>query len=365
MGMKKSLYRHGGFRAADFGRLDIGERPVLDFSVNLNPLGPPPLIMERWGALIQGIRDYPSVEGEGISLYYEQRYAIPPDQFLAGNGSTEMIYLIPRALGFNTALVITPSFHDYSRASLVAGVSIRHHSLSFNGETFGLSDRVEVADRMREADALWLGNPNNPTGNLHPREMIMEICRRHPKKWVIVDEAFISFVENRDLFSFLGVKRPKNLLVLYSLTKFYALAGIRMGGVVASPEVIRRLKSLKEPWTVNGIAERIAPLLLECGDYEQKTLSLIQKERTRLFHSLRAMEGLLVSSPSANFVLCKWLRTEDLDDLLRHLLSAGIYVRDCRNFHGLEGNWFRVAVKRPEENDRLLSAITSFSGRHV
>jgi len=164
--------------------------------------------------------------------------------------------------------------------------------------------------------------------------------------------------------SLLSVPRPRNLLVLHSLTKFYALAGIRMGGVIGGVEAIRRLHACKEPWSVNGIAERIAPLLLHCDDYERETLSLLRKAREQLMAGLSRQEGLRpLVSPSANFVLCRWFLTDDLDDLLRHLLTQGIYVRDCRNFPGLEGNWFRVAVRRPEENDRLLSALSSFPRR--
>ncbi len=353
-------HRHGGFRPADFARLGVPERAVLDFSVNLNPLGPPPLIRERWGPLFEAIRDYPSVGGEGIALYYERRYGVPPDHFLAGNGSTEMIYLIPRALGIKRALVIGPCFHDYSRASRLAGASVIHQPLLQEGRTFVL-DRAEVLERMREVDALWLGNPNNPTGNLHPREAIVDLCMRFPDKWVIIDEAFIPLVDDKERFSLIGAGRPRNLLILHSLTKFYALAGIRIGGVVASRDVILRLRKFKEPWTVNGVAERIAPLLLECGEYEERTLTVIRAERNRVRAALQESKAVFALNPSANFMLCQWRLTEELNDLLKHLLSQGIYVRDCRNFPGLEKNWFRVAIMLPEQNDRLLSAISSYA----
>lgn len=357
-----SEHRHGGFRRADFDRLGLPEGPVLDFSVNLNPLGPPGLIEERWTELFRGIEDYPSVSGEGVALYYERKYSVPPDQFLAGNGSTEMIYLIPRALGIRKPLVLVPSFHDYSRASLLAGGSVIPLSLTQDGESF-VADEDELLQRMGEADALWLGNPNNPTGNLCPRDTILDYCNRFPGKWFIVDEAFMPFVDGRGQFSVMGNERPENLLILHSLTKFYGLAGIRMGGVVASREVILRLKACKEPWTVNGVAERIAPLLLECGEYEAETLSIVRAERDRLLAALHGSGAVSASTPSANFILCQWRLTGDMDDLLAHLLSKGIYVRDCRNFPGLEKNWFRTAVRLPGQNDRLLSAISSFPRR--
>lgn len=359
--VRAAPYRHGGFRASEHPAL--GGKRVVDFSVNLNPLGPPQIVRDEWGRLFDTIVDYPSVEGEGLGLFYEAKYGIPPREFLAGNGSTEIIYLLPRVLGFKTALVTVPSFHDYARASTIAGARVLEHPLLRDG-ALRVPDAAELIRAMDAAEALWLGNPNNPTGHLLPRDAILEICRRCPEKWVIVDEAFTPFVDGCGSHSLLLVNRPKNLLVLHSLTKFYALAGIRMGGVIGCGEVIDRLRAVKEPWTVNAVAEKIAPLLLGCGKYEEETLSLLRAERERVMEGIARMEGLRpLVSPSANFVLCRWLLTENLDDLLRHLLSHGIYVRDCRNFPGLEGAWFRAALKRPTENDRLLSAVASFPVR--
>jgi threonine-phosphate decarboxylase len=347
MTKREEFYRHGGIRQEDFKRWNISEGPVTDFSVNLNPLGPPPLIRERWGDLFREIEPYPTVNGDGVARFYEKRYGIGSEEFVAGNGSTEMIYLLPRALGIRRAVVVTPSYHDYSRASRIAGASIRPCPLRQEDGAFSLPVD-EVTEGMREGDALWLGNPNNPTGTLFSGEMIRELSERFPAKWVIVDEAFMPFVKERENHSLLVPPRPKNVLVLHSLTKFYALAGIRMGGLAAGREVVERVRSLKEPWTVNGVADKIAPLLLECRGYEEETLSLIGKEKGRLLRMLRKIRGLAAFLPSANFVLCQWTLTEELEDLVKHLLLHGIYVRDCRNFPGLEKNWFRVAVRLPE-----------------
>ncbi|MBN1102599.1 MAG: threonine-phosphate decarboxylase [Deltaproteobacteria bacterium] len=358
-----SIYRHGGFRPGDFRGLNIPERAVLDFSVSLNPLGPPSLIREKWAGLFDAIEHYPPVHGEGVATYYEKKYAVPPSHFIAGNGSTEMIYLIPRAFGLKRVLVVVPSYHDYSRASLLCGASVRALCLRQEEGSFGL-DMDGVFEGLKDADALWLGNPNNPTGTLLPRETVREISRRFPEKWIIVDEAFMPFVAEAKDVSLLRAPRPKNILVVHSLTKFYALAGIRIGGVVASEEVVQELKRFKEPWTVNGVAERIAPLLLECGDYEEKTLSFIAVARERLRARLRQIEGLVPFNGHANFILSRWSKAKGLDDLLGYLLSQGIYVRDCRNFPGLGERWFRVAVRTDEENDFLVSAMASFSTQH-
>jgi len=156
-----------------------------------------------------------------------------------------------------------------------------------------------------------------------------------------------------------GKIRP-NMLVIHSLTKFYSLAGLRLGGVIGSERVISKLRRAKEPWSVNCIADRVAPMLLDCTDYEEETRFMVARERERVFQRLETHEGITPFPPSANFILCQWTRTGNLDDLLCHLLNNGIYVRDCRNFPGLEQNFFRIGLRTPPENDRLVSILTSF-----
>ena len=129
--MKMELsHKHGGTPQLDMIRLGVPHGPVLDFSVNLNLLGPPTIIKEKWPELLENIEQYPSVQGDGVAHYYHTIYGISPDNFLAGNGSTELIYLIPRVLRFKHVAVLAPSFHDYERASLLAGAKVVRCPLS-------------------------------------------------------------------------------------------------------------------------------------------------------------------------------------------------------------------------------------------
>jgi threonine-phosphate decarboxylase len=354
-----SPYRHGGVPGFDQARFGLSHAPLLDFSVNLNFLGPPEIIRQAWPDLIQAIEGYPSVEGGGIGRYYQEKLGIPPGNFLAGNGSTEMIYLVPKVLGFKSVVVVTPSYHDYERASGLAGAhAIRYPLLPEN--SFSLTGSNALVDALDKADALWLGRPNNPTGNLFPRGLLLELAARLPDKWFVVDEAFIQFTADWEKESLLLEKPRPNILVIHSLTKFYALAGLRLGGIVGDARAIARLRRAKEPWSVNAIAERIAPLLLRCGDYERRTRINLLAEKERIFKELEGFSGVTPFPSTANFILCRWNRTGDLDDLIFHFLSNGAYLRDCRNFPGLEENFFRVGLKTPEKNDRLLSLFRSF-----
>jgi threonine-phosphate decarboxylase len=354
-------YRHGGTPSLDFVRLNLPERKVIDYSVNLNPLGPPEIIREHWMEMHEGIQDYPTVEGKGAIRFFCEKLDIGPENCLAGNGSTELIYLVPRALGLRRVLVVTPSYNDYSRASALAGSAVTEYLL-LPGASF---DQEEIRKRLEDADALWLGSPNNPTGTLVPREGLLEMADEYPEKWIIVDEAFMPFVEERDQYSLARPPLRPNILVLYSVTKFYALAGLRLGGIIGHADAISRLKRIKEPWTVNGIAERVYPLLLECREYEGKTRALIRQERERLIHAFGSMRGIRAHASSVNFILCQWNLTDNLDDLMGFLLARGIYIRDCRNFPGLEKNYFRMAVRLSEENHFLIETLSSFPGNRA
>lgn len=349
-------HEHGGQPEREFNRLSVPSGPVIDFSVNLNPLGVPEIIRRRWADLMDGIDRYPSLEGDSIAGFLARRLGIPRAHVLAGNGSTELIYLIPRVLAPGRVAIVTPSYHDYYRASVLAGAETTRVPLSAE-ERFRAPSNETLANALENADALWLGNPNNPTGTLFPRRLLEDTAARHPDKWLIVDEAFMPFLEPRDQESLATPSCPENVLVVHSLTKFYGLAGLRLGAVTACENVIDVLRDAKEPWTMNSVAENMAPLLETCRGYETETRTLVASERERLFHALEAMNGVEVFPSHANFLLCRRPNEPNPDALVRGLLSQGICVRDCRNFPGLEAGYFRIAVRTPRENDRLLERM--------
>lgn len=355
----KSQYRHGGSPALDLARFGLADRPLLDFSVNLNALGVPEIVKQKWKGTLNAIEGYPSLEGDGVSHYYRERFGITSQNFLAGNGSTELIYLIPRALRLKRFLVITPSYNDYERASILAGSEVTRVPLPPDaGFSFPHMDDLIAA--LNNNDGLWLGRPNNPTGNLFPKGQLLELADRFPDHLFIIDEAFIQFTDMWTETSLMTEGIRPNILVVHSLTKFYALAGLRIGGVAGHSKIISRLRQAKEPWTVNGIADKVAPLLLECIDYEKQTRREVAVERERIFKGLEQLDGILPFPCSANFILCQWTGTENLDDLMSHLLENSAYVRDCRNFPGLENNFFRIGLRSPDDNDKLMSILSSF-----
>jgi len=307
---------HGGDPERELKRLGLETRDVLDFSVNVSPLGVPAEIKAIWKELLAEVDRYPSVDGQGVVRYYQERFDLEPARVLAGNGSTELIYLTPRALQLRKVAVITPSFHDYTRSSLAAG-----------------ADVLEVGLKAEEGFT-------------------------PPATWILVDEAFVQFLDQPEEVSLMRQEPPQeNILVFHSLTKFFALPGLRLGAVVGHPDTISRLRPLKEPWSVNRVAEKVALKLIGCANYEKNLTQLIHRERPRVFGRIGKISGFQVFEPAANFLLARWTQTNDLDDFLSFMLRSGIHFRDCRNFPGLEDNFFRMAIRQGEENDRVLSLM--------
>lgn len=336
------MHQHGGSPEKDFKRLSIEPCPVTDFSVNVSPLGVPHPIQQIWNNLLIENEYYPSMDGGGVKRFYEARFGLPPECILPGNGSIDLIYDVPRILNIKHARIPQPAFHDYARACHVIGAK----------EVAGSFDHLEGYD------ALFIGNPNNPTGTLIPAEQLLHLADRFPDTFFFIDEAFIQFVENPETFTLMHPERlRKNIVVFHSLTKTYALPGLRLGACISTPETIARLATRRAPWMVSRIAERVAEALVDCSEYEKKLFGMMHTERNRIFNAFNADPRFRPIPGTANFLLSQWTGSGNLDDLQRMLLKNGLYVRDCRNFQTLKDNWFRVAIRLPEENTRLLQAL--------
>lgn len=346
-----SLYhhRHGGPAEPE-----AAERHLIDFSVNISPLFPFEAPLAVGQATMQA---YPSIDGRGVREFYTRRFALEDASLLALNGAVEGIHLLPRSLGIRRMLLLSPSFYEYGRAARIAGAETGVLQLSPE-DGFALPPIGKLADELDGFDAFFLANPNNPTGTLFPPEMTMALASRFPGKWFFVDEAFVQFLPDFPAVSLMkAVQAFPNIVVVHSLTKFYALPGLRLGALVAHPDTIRKLYDFKEPWTLNAVAESVARELAACGAYEAALMELMTTERERIVSALSQMPELCVAGGSANFFLVQWRGGCSLDLMLGHLLRRGIRVRDCRNFAGLEENYFRFAIRTPFENDFLLEAF--------
>jgi len=352
----QSQYEHGGNVKKLAEAAGCPAEEILDFSANINPLGPP-----RWlSSLISSQADsllahYPDPDCRSLVKAIANRYSIPEEEILIGNGSTELLYLLPRAASVSRAIIPVPSYTDYLKASYLAGLSVEIIPLEEESE-FKL-DLAAIEARLQGNELVVLGQPNNPTGCVVDPNSLRFLASRHPSTLFLVDEAFIDFVDRADSLIF---RRPANIIVLRSLTKFYAIPGLRLGWAAADKAIAERVRQIAPPWSVNSIAQACGEALLGQDDeYTLKTLALIAQERKFMLTELRSLPGLTVFAGEANFLLVRidhWgFKAKTLAQ--RMLTEGRVAIRPGDNFPGLDERYFRLAIRTREENRRLLAAI--------
>jgi cobyric acid synthase CobQ/L-threonine-O-3-phosphate decarboxylase len=351
--------RHGGnlLKLSLAAGKPVGE--ILDFSANINPLGPPEGFREWISARTGDLVHYPDPDCTDLVRAFSERYGVSTEEILMGNGSTELLFLLPQLLGKGRALIPCPAYVDYARAAELAGLAVE--LLPLREEAGFALDLAVIAAALRGDEIVFLGRPNNPTGYLIPAAALRDLASRHPQTVFVSDEAFADFAPEAETLIASG--RPVNIIILKSLTKFYAIPGLRLGGVVAAPELIRRLRDRTPPWSVNTLAQAVGAAALRDTAYAEETLRFVRDRREELFAALGALPGLTVYPGAANFLLIRSDRGElDAPEIAQRLLADGIAIRVCENFAGLDLRFFRVAVRTEAENDRLLDALRKVLG---
>ncbi len=340
------------------------EMPVdtIDFSANINPLGPPPILLEMWNDLFQTVHLYPDPFASRLKEKVSNKYGLHPKQLLIGNGAAEIISLLGRILAGKKVLLLQPAFSEYEEVCRINQCDIHHHYLSVETGWELIPSKLEKD--IRHVDAIFLCNPNNPTGIYYPKQVVEEllaICKKNDC-YVILDEAFYDFVIGyEDMLPLL--KKFSNLIVIRSLTKMYSIPGIRLGYVFASEEMIAQLQQLQSQWSINGIALSVGELLMEQEMFLNKTQSYIEDEKERLFSFFKKAQ-FAYSNSAANYYLLRDTRLTDQKDLLTFLLNNGIIARHTYNYPSLEGRWLRFAIKSREENQQLQGVLAKWKQSH-
>ncbi|MBT6050778.1 MAG: aminotransferase class I/II-fold pyridoxal phosphate-dependent enzyme, partial [Candidatus Scalindua sp.] len=208
---------------------------------------------------------------------------------------------------------------------------------------------------------VFLCNPNNPTGQLTRKEDIIKLVNDNPNRLIVIDEAFMDFVEDYEKFSVIkDAPLMDNLIVVRSLTKFYAFPGLRLGYLVTNESIVNKLMRYKEPWTVNTIAQVAGIAAINDKEFAANTRQYVSGEKAFLYDGLTNIKSIHPFQPTVNFIL---VRIEDIrvtsSEIQNRLLKNNILIRNCSNFVGLDEKYFRVAVKTREGNMKLLSALKS------
>ncbi|MEQ1848802.1 MAG: aminotransferase class I/II-fold pyridoxal phosphate-dependent enzyme, partial [Nitrospira sp.] len=271
------------------------------------------------------------------------------------------IHLLPRALRITSALVIGPTFEEYAHALTEAGSSVQYvHATQAEQFCPPLNDTLRKLSGTRSRfDAVFLCNPNNPTGQVIDRLAVRELAEavERQQSWLIVDEAFIDYCPAQSVMPML--REYPHMMVLRSLTKFYAMPGLRIGYLAGSRKVVDQLKDRQPPWSVNSLAQEVSLAVLRDHAYATRSRAFMKGERARLMRGLRSLPGLRVYSSAANFVLLELPVTTSAVEVTARLAVERILVRDCSTMPGLTSQMIRVAVKVEKENRRLLAALGS------
>ena len=350
---------HGGnvYKVAREQRIPVDR--IMDFSASINPLGPPAAGLRAIRSALKQIVHYPDPDCWQLRQALAQQCCVDPDMILVGNGSTELIHLLPRALAIKSALIMGPTFEEYARALTDAGSSVQYvHARREERFRPPLKEVLrQLSAKGSRFDAVFLCNPNNPTGQVMNRQIVCELAEAVDRQqgWLIVDEAFIDYCRTQSVVSMLS-EHPR-MMLLRSLTKFYAMPGLRIGYLVGASKVVGQLKDRQPPWSVNSLAQEVSRAVLHDHAYATKSRSFMKSERSRFMRGLRSLSGLRVYPSAANFVLIELPATTCAGEVTDRLASEGLLVRDCSTLPGLTTQMIRVAVRTAKENRRLRAAL--------
>ncbi len=348
---------HGGNLRELAAKAGMRPEDILDFSANINPLGPSERLRPAISRGVDDLVNYPDPDAANLVAAIAKRYDLPPEKIVVGNGSSEILYTLARVLGQRQALIPVPAYVDYERAAQLAGMNVM--TLPLDEDKDFTLDWDQLAARLTGGQVVFLGQPNNPTGQMLDATRLRRFAKKHFSTTFVVDEAFADFVEKLD--SSRG--KATNVITLHSLTKFYAIPGLRLGFAVAPPALAEQIRHYIPPWSVNTLAQLAAVACLDDEEYARRTVALVQQEREFLIQKLADMPGLYVYPSQANFVLVRMNRTDmDAHGLAEQLLAGGIAIRTFAPGQHLDGRFFRLAVRKRSENERLLSAIAGALG---
>ena len=332
----------------------------IDFSANINPLGLPHTALAAIEAKIPDLIHYPDPAARELKAALSEAYGTPVDTLVLGNGAAELFYLFFETVRPRRVLLPVPSFSEYERAALAAGAEIEYFPLrEKNGFAVDAEALLAEAERT-QADAVVLGNPNNPTGTLLPSSTLVHISERLIALGcaLVVDEAFLDFRIDEERFTLRkeAGKLP-HCFVVRSMTKFYALPGLRLGFGIATPALIRKLETHKDVWNVNLLAQAAGVAVLSDRQYQETSRNFLQAAAPAFCTALAKLPGVArVSPPCVNFLLVHLKDPADKPRIIEGLRKRNILVRDCANFTGLSEGYLRLAVRRLEDNEKLLQA---------
>lgn len=347
---------------------------TLDYSVNINPLGMPQEVCNAITQDISGYQTYPDIKytalrnaiarKESINADNLNKVNINAENILCGNGASELIMAVVRALRPDKCAVAAPSFSGYERAIKAYGAVTVYYELDSNNG-FSYENAYEQLEQL-DAQLCFICNPNNPTGNIIPESILinmLDICRRR-NIIVVVDECFLRFNRNYEKISCKRfLKDYNNLVIINAYTKFYAMAGIRLGYLMSyNDELIDKISLQLPEWNISTVAQRAGIAAFKDKEYEERTYELIERERKFLTDKLSAMECIVYPS-EADYITFRLPLDKAGCKLQDELLKNGILIRSCQSYRNMPPDCYRIAVKKHTDNKILIHNINYILSR--
>lgn len=367
---------HGGniFQFAHEQRIEPYE--VVDFSANINPLGPSQRGLDALNAQLRYISHYPDATNDDVLNAIADTYGMDKHQIIVGNGAAELLYAICRLPGYTGAFVPAPGFSEYKEALEASKIPVRdifyRPREDDNGKPYFEVPYLALetfAAELKGQDGriiVFLGNPNNPDGTLLDKDHIRTVASmlKDANSLLVLDESFIDFVGNDPLqdneHSIRSlVNEFDNIIVVHSFTKFYAVPGLRIGAAFTNETLITQLQQYIPSWSVNTLAQAYTKAALNDVDYIKRTKQELNEERAFMYNALDAIEGITVYPPSANFILFQ-VNQEGItaNYINEELKKYNMIVRNCDSYVGLTNHWVRIAIKDHDTNIKLVDKLT-------
>lgn len=344
---------HGGTIIATARRLGVKVEDLVDFSSNLSPFGPPAGLLRHLQDHLSQLAVLPEIDNKGLVHGFAQAHGCSAEQVLAGNGTTDFIFQLPKLLAGRRALLIQPSYNDYLLSCQRAGVPTSCLQLTAQ-QDFQLH-LDDLAGKLQDRDMVFLCNPNNPTGQLLDSKLLHQFVASYPQVNFVVDESYLPFTRQQSLLAYDSLA---NLYILCSSSKIYGMPGLRLGFLVGTGHCLDQLRAAQRPWSVNRLAQLAGEYLFAHGqDHVSEVVDYVEVQRPQFVSALEQL-GMSITPGQTNFILSRLPEARnDAAWLQEQLLTKGIMIRNCANFEGLDSSYFRVSLQRPRENSLLLVTL--------
>lgn len=353
------LPAHGANAAALYKAMNVKmPEQVIDVSENVNYLGVPKQVEEEWPNLFVKIAGYPDEQAEPFRSKAAEFHKVAVHHVVVTNGAAECLMALAQYFKGKDIALLQPTFSEYAR-TLKQQDCVIHSILAEDFCHYRFNNEL-LEKQLKQVHACYICNPNNPTGVLLKKRWIEQLIKKFPHCNFVVDEAFMDWTDESESVVSLVNTYP-NLIVVRSMTKMYALAGIRLGYVIG--QNAEKLRNYLPHWNVSAIANEIGCLCLHDKDFVMESRKTSSKLRSQMVADLQLL-GCKVSDSAANFLLFQLQEQYNPDEMFKYLLERGIVLRHTRNYAGLDGKWFRIAVKSEEIWTKCKDELTNYVKNH-